>query len=209
MNDSSLSRAGAPGLHNTEYKLPQVPIERDFSSDFSGLTFGSQNVERNGESVGGRFSTELDLDEGRNSENIADRNLHASAHNGTPVRIVPHFDEHSRSQPLIPGVDHHSNNVAEWNMVRNDDPTAASRNDAPEPLNVKKRTSYQPGTGALTSDPLEQDRNDMRDPSWSVTPLAMEGFNDKSPLDARGNISNLNREVPIISDSGLAPQDQA
>ena len=47
LNDSSLSRAGAPGLHNTEYKLPQVPIERDFSSDFSGLTFGSQNVGRN------------------------------------------------------------------------------------------------------------------------------------------------------------------
>ena len=206
LNDSSLSRAGAPGLHNTEYKLPQVPIERDFSSDFSGLTFGSQNVERNRESVGGRFSADLDLDEGRNSENIADRNLHASAHNGTSVRVVPQFDEHSRSQPLIPGVDQHSNNVAEWNMVRNDDPTAASRNDAPQPLNVKKRTSYQPGMGALTSDPLEETRNDMRDPSWSVTPLAMEGFNDKSPLDARGNISNLNRELPIVSASGLAPQ---
>ena len=206
LNDSSLSRAGAPGLHNTEYKLPQVPIERDFSSDFSGLTFGSQNVERNRESVDGRFSSQPDLDEGRNSENIADRNMHASAQNGTSVRIVPQFDEHSRSQPLIPGVDHHSNNVAEWNMVRNDDPTAASRNDAPEPLNVKKRTTYQPEMGALTSDPLKQDRTEMRDPSWSVTPLAMEGFNDKSPLDARGKISNLNREVPIVSDSELAPQ---
>ena len=206
LNDSSLSCAGAPGLHNTEYKLPQVPTERDFSSDFSGLTFGSQNVERNRESVDGRFSSQPDLDEGRNSENIADRNMHASAQNGASVRIVPQFDEHSRSQPLIPGVDHHSNNAAEWNMVRNDDPTAASRTDAPEPLKVKKRSSHQPEMGALTSDPLEHDRNDMRDPSWSVTPLAMEGFNDKSPLDAHGNISNLNREVPIVSDAGLAPQ---
>lgn len=208
LNDSSLSRAGAPGLHNTEYKLPQVPIERDFSSDFSGLTFGSQNVGRTGESVEGGIPTldPDDLDEGRNSENIADRNIHASANNRTSVRIVPQFDEHSKSQPLIPGVDHHSNNVAEWNMVRNDDPAADSRDDAPQPLNVKKRTSYQPGMGALTSDPLEQERNDMRDPSWSVTPLAMEGFNDKSPLDARGNISNLNREIPTISNSGPTPQ---
>jgi len=208
LNDSSLSRAGAPGLHNTEYKLPQVPIERDFSSDFSGLTFGSQNVGRNRESVDRGVPTlDLDdLDEGRNSENIADRNIHASANNRNSVRIVPQFDEHSKSQPLIPGVDHHSNNVAEWNMVRNDDPAAGSRNDAPQPLNVKKRTSYQPGMGALTSDPLEQDRNGMRDPSWSITPLAMEGFNDKSPLDARGNISNLSREVPLVSDSDPAEQ---
>jgi hypothetical protein len=208
LSDRALSRAGAPGLHNTEYKLPQVPKERDFSSDFSGLTFGSQNVERNRESVGGGIPTldPNDLDEGRNSENIADRNLHASTHDRSSVRIVPQFDEHSRSQPLIPGVDHHSNNVAEWNMVRNDDPAAELRDDAPQPLKVKKRTSYQPGTGALTSDPLEQDRNGMRDPSWSVTPLAMEGLNDKSPLDARGNISNLSREVPVASDTGFAPQ---
>ena len=199
LNDSSLSRAGPPGLHNTEYKLPQVPFERDFSSDFSGLTSGSQNVDRNRESVDGRFSAQPDLDEGRNSENIADRNIHASGQNGTSVRIVPQFDKHSRSQPLIPSVYYHSNNVAERNMVGNDDLTAATRNDAPQPLNVKKRTSYQPGTGALTSDPLEQNRNDMRDPSWSVTPLAMEGFNDKSPLNARRNISDLNREVPIVS----------
>jgi hypothetical protein len=208
LNDSSLSRAGAPGLHNTEYKLPQVPIERDFSSDFSGLTFGSQNVGRTGENVGGGIPTlDLDdLDEGRNSENIADRNIHASANNRNSVRIVPQFDEHSRSQPLIPGVDHHSNNVAEWNMVRNDDPAAGSRNDAPQPLNVKKRTSYQPRVDALASEASERDHNDMRDPSWSITPLAMEGFNDKSPLDARGNISNLNREVPLASDADLAPQ---
>jgi hypothetical protein len=208
LNDSSLSRAGAPGLHNTEYKLPQVPIERDFSSDFSGLTFGSQNVGRTGENVGGEIPTlDLDdLDEGRNSENIADRNIHASANNRNSVRIVPQFDEHSRSQPLIPGVDHHSNNVAEWNMVRNDDPAAGSRNDAPQPLNVKKRTSYQPRVDALASEASERDHNDMRDPSWSITPLAMEGFNDKSPLDARGNISNLNREVPLASDADLAPQ---
>ena len=208
LSDRALSRAGAPGLHNTEYKLPQVPKERDFSSDFSGLTFGSQNAERNAESVGAGIPT-LDpdnLDEGRNSENIADRNLHASANNRTSVRMVPQFDEHSKSQPLIPGVDHHSNNVAEWNMVRNDDPAAELRDDAPQPLKVKKRTSHQPEMGALTSDSLEQDRNDMRDPSWSVTPLAMEGFNDKSPLDARGNISNLSREVPITSDTGFAPQ---
>lgn len=207
LNDCSLSRAGAPGLHNTEYKLPQVPIERDFSSDFSGLTFGSQNAGRTGESVEGGIPTldPDDLDEGRNSENIADRNIHASANNRTSVRIVPQFDEHSRSQPLIPGVDHHSNNVAEWNMVRNDDPKAESRNDAPQPLNVKKRTSHQPDN-ALTGDALEQDRYDMRDPSWSVTPLAMEGFNDKSPLDARGNISNLNREIPVASGTETAMQ---
>jgi len=34
----------------------------------------------------------------------------------------------------------------------------------------------------------------------------MEGFNDKSPLDARGNISNLSRQVPIVSDADFAPQ---
>lgn len=207
LNDGSLSRAGAPGLHNTEYKLPQVPIERDFSSDFSGLTFGSQNVGRTGESVEGGIPTLNldDLDEGRNSENIADRNLHPSANNRTSVRIVPQFDEHLRSQPLIPGVDHRSNNVAEWNMVRNDVSKAESRNDAPQPLNVKKRTSHQPDNPS-TGDALEQDRYDMRDPSWSVTPLAMEGFNDKSPLDARGNISSLNREMPVSSDTGIAMQ---
>lgn len=204
LNDSSLDRSAAPGLHNTEYKLPQVPIERDFSSDFTGLTFGSQNGGRTRESVDGQIPTQLD--EGRNSENIADRNLHASSHNAPSARVVPQLEEHRRSQPLIPGVDHHSNNVAEWNMVRNDDPAAGSRNDAPHALNVKKRTSNQLGTGASTGNALEQDRNDMRDASWSVTPLAMEGFNDKSPLDARGKISNLNREVPLASDTELAPR---
>jgi hypothetical protein len=203
LKDSSLSRAAAPGLHNTEYKLPQVPTERDFSSDFTGLTFGSQHLGKTRESGDGRIPTQFD--EGRNSEHIADRNLHASSHNAT-VRVVPHMDEHSRSQPLIPGVDHHSNNVAEWNMVRNDDPAAGSRSDAPQALNVKKRASNQLGKGALTSDALEQDRNGMRDPSWSLTPLAMEGFNDKSPLDVRGNISNLSREVPLVSDTKLAPR---
>ena len=46
----------------------------------------------------------------------------------------------------------------------------------------------------------------MRDPSWSVTPIAMEGLNDKSPLDARGNISSMSREVPVTSDTGIAAQ---
>jgi len=204
LNDSSLSRAAAPGLHNTEYKLPQVPIERDFSSDFTGLTFGSQNVGRNTESGDGRIPTQLD--EGRNSERVADRNLHTAPHNATAARVVPQFDEYSRSQPLVAGADHHSNNVAERNILRTDDLAAGSRNDAPQALNVKKRTSNQVGRSALTGDALEQDRNDTREASWSITPLAMEGFNDKSPLDARGNISNLSREVPHTSDIELAPR---
>lgn len=184
--------------------MPQVPRERPFSSDFTGLTLGFQNARTNRESGDGQMPTQLD--EGRNSENIADRNLHASIHNATSTPIVPHFDEHSKSQPLIPNVDHHSRNVAEWNMVRNDDPTAGSRNDAPQPLNVKKRSSNQLGTGALTGDALEQGRNDTRDLSYSITPLAMEGFNDESPLVARGKLSNLNHEIPIVSDTHPAPR---
>jgi hypothetical protein len=186
---SSLDNNSRPGLHNidnTGYKLPQVPREQDFSSGFTGLTFGSQQTTQNGESAHGRISTQLD--EGHNSENIADRNLTTSPQNATTVRMVPQSDEHYRSQPLIPNV------------------AGGSRIDAPQPLNVKKRIPNQRGAEAVTSNGLEHDGNEMRDASWSVTPLAMEGVNDKSPLDARGRISNLNREIPTLHESQLAPR---
>jgi hypothetical protein len=189
---SSLDNNSRPGLHNiqnADYKLPQVPREQDFSSGFTGLTFGSQQTTQNGESAHGRISTQLD--EGHNSENIADRNLTTSTQNAASVRMVPpQADEKLRSQPLSPNVN----------------PAAGSRNDAPQPLNVKKRALNQHGTEAMTSSSLEHDGNGMRDASWSVTPLAMEGVNDKSPLDARGKISNLNREIPTLHESQLAPR---
>jgi hypothetical protein len=205
--EHSLDRAAAPGLHNvhnTDYKLPQVPHESDFSLSFTGLTSGSQQPGRDGGYADGRFLTQLE--EGRNSVNIADRNLAASTPNAPSLRLVPQPNEQLRSQPLIPTVDHHSTNFADWNMVRNDKAAAGSRDDAPQPLNVKKRVSNQHGAEALTSNGLELDHSEVRDASWSVTPLAMEGLNDKSPLDARGKISNLNRETATASESQLAPR---
>lgn len=47
LNESSPDRTAAPGLHNTDYKLPQVPRQSDFSSDFTELTFSSQQAGHN------------------------------------------------------------------------------------------------------------------------------------------------------------------
>ncbi|TLD11468.1 hypothetical protein E2P81_ATG10179, partial [Venturia nashicola] len=205
LKESSLDRAAAPGLHNTEYKLPQVPRQSDFSSDFTGLTFSSQQAgynDRHG--IGGQ--TPMHLNEGRNSENIADRNITTSTHDVASTRGIPQPEHELRSQPLIPNVDPHASNVADWNIVKNDNVAAGSQYGAPQPLNVQKRRSAQYGSEAVSRKPLPHDRDDIREPSWSVTPLAMEGSDDKSPLDARGRISNLNREMPIVSDTHLAPR---
>lgn len=180
ISESSLSRAAAPGLHNTEYKLPQQ----------------AGHDERQGTDG----SIPLYLDEGRNSEIIADRNITTSTH------AIPRTENEPKSQPLIPHVDPHASNVADWNIVKNDNVAAGSQDDAPQPLDVKKRTSTQHEAGAVIDSTLHHGRDGNRDLSYSVTPLAMEGSNDESPLEARGRISNLNRELPIISDSHPAPR---
>lgn len=205
LKESSLDRAAAPGLHNTEYKLPQVPRQSDFSSDFTGLTLSSQQAgQRDRRDTDGRIP--MQLNEGRNSENIGDRNISTSTNDIPSTRGMQRPEHEMRSQPLVPNVDPHASNVADWNIVKNDNVAAGSQDEAPQPLSVQKRTSALPGPEAVTRKPLPHDRDDLREPSWSVTPLAMEGSDDKSPLDARGRISNLNREIPIVSDTPLAPQ---
>ena len=184
MNDDPLNQTTAPGLHNTNFSLPRVSHDRgDFSNGFGGLTTARD----------GNFETPLD--EGYNSENIANRNVGTSA-SYVPTYIptrrpVPNAQEDSavsRSQPLIPHVDQHASNVADWNIVRNDDPVVDSRAEAPHPLKVKKRSSNLHAADTTPSDVLKHDNAEMRDASWSVTPLGME-------RSTNGGGSYLDREV--------------
>lgn len=122
--------------------------------------------------------------------------------------MVPSQDQEqleSSSQPLIPEVDRHASNVADWNMVRNDDPAADMRVEAPSPLKVKKRTSNLHRDEPPRGSTLKPKPSETRDASWSVTPLAMEGAMDESPLDARGKISALNSEIPVATDTREPP----
>ena len=193
MNDSSLSRTAAPGLHNTNFSLPRVSHERDFSSGFGGLT-----TARDGKrSTDSHNSTHLD--EGYNSENIANRNIGTSTSNTPTMRLVPKMQQdpaNSRSQPLIPHVDQHASNVADWNIVRNDDPAVDSRVEATCPLKIKKRSSNLHEAEAAPSSGLKRDIAETRDASWTVTPLGMEGNNGGWPLKEHGGGSYLNRDVP-------------
>jgi hypothetical protein len=184
VNDDPLNQTTAPGLHNTNFSLPRVSHDRgDFSNGFGGLTTARD----------GNFETPLD--EGYNSENIANRNVGTSA-SYVPTyvptrRPVPNAQEDSavsRSQPLIPHVDQHASNVADWNIVRNDDPVVDSRAEAPHPLKVKKRSSNLHAADTTPSDVLKHDNAEMRDASWSVTPLGME-------RSTNGGGSYLDREV--------------
>jgi hypothetical protein len=191
INDDSLSRTTAPALLKTNYSLPRVSHDRgDFSSGFGGLTTARD----------GKFETPLD--EGYNSENIANRNVGTSASYVPTRRPVPdaqhaqHEPAVSRSQPLIPHVDQHASNVADWNIVRNDDPLVDSRAEAPHPLKVKKRSSNLHAADTDPSGALKHDTAETRDASWSVTPLGMErSTNGGWPLEQHGGGSYLDREV--------------
>lgn len=204
VNDGYPDQATAPGLHNPGYQLPKVPRERDFSSSFDGLTLASRSEGKH--SVDGFLPTQLD--EGRNSENIADRNLAATTGTAPTLRLVSSIEQEKsepKSQPLIPHVDQHASNVADWNIVRNDDAAIEMRNEAPHPLKVKKRTSNLHGAESSQRNTLEPDSAQMRDASWSVTPLGLEGDEDESPLAARGKISNLNSDIPVAVNSSSLP----
>ena len=187
MNDDSLSRTTAPGQHNTNFSLPRVSHDRgDFSSGFGGLTTARD----------GNFNTALD--EGYNSEHVANRNVGTSTSNTPTMRLVSNAQQDpavSRSQPLIPHVDQHASNVADWNIVRNDDPVVDSRSEAPHPLKIKKRSSNLHAAEAVPSGALKHDTVETRDASWTATPLGMEGNHSSWPLEQHGVGSPLNREV--------------
>lgn len=174
--------------HIGNYQLPTVPREREFSSSFQGLTLESSKDEPH---FGANFdhTSPLYLDEGRNSENVADRNMSAAGLETPSIRLLPQKrpSSESKSQPLIPHVDQHSGNVADWNIVRNDDPVVESKNAAPPPLKVKKRNSHindatLPQDSYASRDVSANEASKARDSSWSVTPLDMEGFDAKSPF---------------------------
>lgn len=194
VNNNSQTRTTAPSTNNTNFSLPRVSHERDFSSGFGGLTTSHD----------GDINTTLD--EGYNSENIASRNVGTSTSNTPTMRLVPKTQEDPlipRSQPLIPNVDQHASNVADWNIVRNDDPAVDSRVEAPHPLKIKKRSSNLHATEDAPSGVLKRDTAEMRDASWTVTPLAMVGSNGGRPLEGHGEGSYLNRGIPDTTHRGV------
>jgi len=199
VNDDLLSRNTAPSPHSTNFSLPRVSHERDFSSGFGGLTSAHDS------------NIDTPLDEGRNSEHVANRNVGTSTSNTPTMRVVSNGQQDasvSRSQPLIPHVDQHASNVADWNIVRNDDPVVDSRTEAPPPLKIKKRSSNLHAADTAPSGTLKHDTPEMRDASWSVTPLGMErGNNSGWPLEEHGGGSYLDRGVsnPTSSAIGDAP----
>jgi hypothetical protein len=193
-NDDSLNRTTAPGLHNTNFSLPRVSHERDFSSGFGGLTTAHD----------GNIGTPLD--EGYNSEHVANRNVGTSTHETTTMRLVPNAQQDpsiSKSQPLIPHVDQHARNVADWNIVRNDDPVVDSRSEAPHPLKIKKRSSNLHAADTAPSGAVKHDTAETRDASWTVTPLGMEGNNGSWPLEQHSGGSYLDREVSTPTHSAV------
>lgn len=134
------------------------------------------------------------FDEGRNSEYIADRNMSTASLDTPSIRLLPQKRElsQSKSQPLIPHVDRHSGNVADWNIVRNDNPTMEAQSDAPPPLKVHKRNShlsevFHSQEGPDTRDVPRGEAPDKRDASWSITPLAMEGSPSYLDVDGQKN----------------------
>lgn len=183
----SFDEPATPTPKGKGYRLPQVASGRDFSSNFNDLTLDSSC--ESGDNGLGQLPTSLD--EGRNSEHIADRNISAT-HNVAPsLRVVTPEDEEQvepKSQPLIPNIDQHAGNVADWNIVRNEKPTIEDQNDTPLPLKVKKRSSALHDPSLVEEIPHGQVSNDQpghnRDVSWTVTPLGMEAGNEEeSPLD--------------------------
>ncbi|KAM0715959.1 hypothetical protein Q7P37_008473 [Cladosporium fusiforme] len=208
-NDTAASQVG-------NYQLPVVPREREFSSNFPGLT-----LDHSGD---GRWhhASPAHLDEGRNSENIADRNMTATASETPSIRLIPRNSRlsASRSQPLMQHIDTHSGNAANWDVVRNESLVAQPHNDSPSPLKVNKRNSTfnqasasQPKAGDVevrdasrsvtpfgmegsqTNPPFDgSETQKPRDASWSITPLAMEGYEDRSPFESMPN-------TPLLEDT--------
>jgi len=196
---SAISTASA-APRDPIFSLPQVSQGRDFSSSFQDLTLSSSPHSANGNSSpDGNLPTRLD--EGRNSEHIADRNIAITAQNRSSVLPLPKDPSISaaKSQPLIPHVDQHSGNVADWNIVRNDDPVMEAQDQAPMPLKVKKRDS---NLHKATVDAPANGVPDPRGASWTFTPLAMEGGRDdyafgNAPIDARVNDRKASLDKPL------------
>lgn len=196
---NAISTASA-APRDPSFSLPQVSHGRDFSSSFQNLTLSPSLQSLNGNSSpDGNLPTRLD--EGRNSEHIADRNIAITAQNRSSVLPLPKDASASavKSQPLIPHVDQHSGNVADWNIVRNDDPAMEAQDQAPMPLKVKKRDSNLHKT---TVDPQTNGVPDPRGASWTFTPLAMEGGRDdyafgNAPMDARVDNRKVSLDKPL------------
>lgn len=193
-----------------------MPRGRDFSSNFPGLTLEGSQDER--DHINFSHGVSAYLDEGHNSEHIADRNMSPSTSEAPTVRLVSQKRQlsKSQSQPLRPLVDQHAGSVADWNMIRNEIPAGASWDEASKPLKVKKRNSNLkaasvesiPGShmgvieeapaardpswsttpldmeGSHEASPFRHEDSRIRDPSWTITPLALEGYQDRSPFES-------------------------
>lgn len=135
-------------------RLPDLPQQRDLSSEFENLTFSDANIE---DAVGNRPY----------SEDVADRNIDSRGldemstgipstgdmkrSSDDPLRSLPGARSAARTavanaQPSVPKQDRYSEDVAAWDISQGKKPALSGEHDLPQPLSVNKsRSAAVPG----------------------------------------------------------------